>query len=159
MWDNWAGTGPTMGTGAGDGNPVGGADQFIIVAKGLHGIKSLNVTDTPGAPYSQQIIGKGTISGQTGGFITTGVSQIGVLQSIQDYYQFNTNPSASVTHTQNYLPEYTSGGSSPNGHAQTSSAHATHPNGSSSNPLPAGYGTILPILKYAAKAVGYTGFG
>ena len=106
--------------------PSGGESNFFVIAQGLDSRNFPAAGGTITASYGEQVAANHVL--------TQPISQIGVSQSVDDYYGWGYNPHSG---------------------ANTSSGVATHPQGSAKDPLPTGYGTILPLLQLAKTNAGH----
>ena len=105
--------------------PSGGESNFFVIAEGLDSRNFPAAGGTITASYGEQVAANHVL--------TQPISQIGVSQSVDDYYGWGYNPQTGTN---------------------TSSGVATHPQGSAKDPLPTGYGTILPLLQLAKRNAG-----
>ncbi|MCW2530189.1 MAG: hypothetical protein JWM76_5049 [Pseudonocardiales bacterium] len=106
--------------------PSGGESNFFLIAYGLDSRRFPAAGATITASYGEQVAANH--------ILTQPISQIGLCQSIDDSYGWGYNPQTG---------------------ANTSSGVATHPQGAAKDPLPTGYGTILPLLQLAKTNAGH----
>jgi hypothetical protein len=117
--------------------PGGGGTDFWIVSEGLDSRNSqpgVSAAGTLVAPNGQTVF--------TNHVTSHPWSHIGTMQSICDYYQWGYPPTNSPT---------------PSGESAEISSTVVTTMTSGGNPLPHGFGTILPILQLSARNTGYTG--